>query len=648
MSTTSSERPPIPDPTPAVQPAGADDPRTRGLVAVDGGLPWLPKTLRGQVVLPIVLVVLLAVVAFAVTVLHSTRDDAGRRLDAALSADGRLVAALAAERLPLGSGVSPAGAQAFASDIAAALGDQVTIIAPDGTVLGDSLVDPAIALNLRLNPGVSGVASGVFSLSDGEATPGGEAFRYASVRLPDSAVGVRSVTVRVGVPLDGLREDFAAVRFRIVVVALIVLVVVMSITVLTVDRVSRGIALARDHAGRIAAGRIEPDTRPSPIEELGELRSSFNGMVFDLSDLVAEIRRSRAELESILSTLTDGAIVTRADGTIVRLNPAAARLLAVRPDDVIGEPFVTATRDHELGGLLRESLRTGTVTRGERIEFGLDRRSIDALIQPVVGEDNDLTLVLLRDQTELRRLEQIRREFVANVSHELRTPLASIRALVETLEAGAVDEPELAADFFGRIVTEVDRLAGLVDELLDLARLESGRVTMRFEPVAPADLLRRGAERLLPQVQRARLDLIVDVSPDLPPVLADRNRIEQVLLNLIHNAIKFTPPGGSITVTADVRADMLRVHVRDTGVGIQPDELPRLFERFYKADKARRSDGTGLGLAIAKHIVISHGGTITARSTVDRGATFLFTLPLADRSTGPIRRDADVPAPMMA
>lgn len=648
MSTTSSERPPIPDPTPAVQPAAADDPRTRGLVAVDGGLPWLPKTLRGQVVLPIVLVVLLAVVAFAVTLLDTTRDDAGRRLDAALSADGRLVAALAAERLPLGSGVSPAAAQAFASDIAAALGDQVTIIAPDGTVLGDSLVDPRVALNLRLNPAVSGVASGVFSLSDGETTPGGDAYRYASVRLPDSSAGVRSVTVRVGVPLDGLREDFAAVRLRIVVVALIVLVAVMSITVLTVDRVSRGIALARDHAGRIAAGRIEPDTRPSPIEELGELRSSFNGMVFDLSDLVAEIRRSRAELESILSTLTDGAIVTRADGTIVRLNPAAARLLAVQPDDVIGEPFVTATRDHELGGLLRESLRTGNVIRGERIEFGLDRRSIDALIQPVVGEDNDLTLVLLRDQTELRRLEQIRREFVANVSHELRTPLASIRALVETLEAGAVDEPELAADFFGRIVTEVDRLAGLVDELLDLARLESGRVTMRFEPVAPADLLRRGAERLLPQVQRARLDLVVDVGPDLPPVLADRNRIEQVLLNLIHNAIKFTPPGGSITVTADVRGDMLRVHVRDTGVGIQPDELPRLFERFYKADKARRSDGTGLGLAIAKHIVISHGGTITARSTVDRGATFLFTLPLADQPAPRTRGNTDVPAPMMA
>ncbi len=237
--------------------------------------------------------------------------------------------------------------------------------------------------------------------------------------------------------------------------------------------------------------------------------------------------------------------------------------------------------------------------------------------------------MVIRDVTEIRRLEGIRREFVANVSHELRTPLASIKALVETLEAGAIDDPAVATDFLRRVVGEVDRLAALVDDLLDLARLETGRVTLHREPLDPADLLWRAAERLRPQIERARLRLEVPVRAELPPVYADRARIEQVLLNLIHNAIKFTPAGGTITVDAVESGPVLQVTVRDTGVGVSTEELPRVFERFYKADKARRSDGTGLGLAIAKHIVQVHGGTIWVESAPGEGASFTFTLPLA-------------------
>jgi two-component system phosphate regulon sensor histidine kinase PhoR len=211
----------------------------------------------------------------------------------------------------------------------------------------------------------------------------------------------------------------------------------------------------------------------------------------------------------------------------------------------------------------------------------------------------------------------------------LRTPLASIKAMVETLEAGAVDDPDVAGDFLRRIVGEVDRLAALVDELLDLARLETGRVTLRLEALDPADLIGRAAERLRPQLDRARLRLELDLPLDLPSVRADRARVEQVVLNLLHNAIKFTPPGGEIAIQAVPDGERLRVAVRDSGVGVDPEELPRLFERFYKADKARRSDGTGLGLAIAKYIVQAHGGLIWAESTTGQGATFTFTLPIA-------------------
>jgi two-component system phosphate regulon sensor histidine kinase PhoR len=245
--------------------------------------------------------------------------------------------------------------------------------------------------------------------------------------------------------------------------------------------------------------------------------------------------------------------------------------------------------------------------------------------------------VVLRDVTELRRLESVRREFVANVSHELRTPLASIRAVVETLEAGAADDPAVAGEFLRRIIGEVDHLVGLVDELLDLARLETGRAVLEAEVCDPVDLLTRAAERLRPQVERAGLVLRVEVPPDLPRVRVDRGRIEQVLINLVHNAVKFTPAGGEIVARAEVADGMVEVSVRDTGVGITAEELPRIFERFYKSDTARRSPGSGLGLAIAKHIVQAHGGTIRAESTPGHGATFSFTMPLDAPSVRPNR-----------
>src|SRR5215212_2846301 len=237
--------------------------------------------------------------------------------------------------------------------------------------------------------------------------------------------------------------------------------------------------------------------------------------------------------------------------------------------------------------------------------------------------------MVLRDVTEIRRLERMRREFVANVSHELRTPLASIRAVVETLEAGAADDPAVAGEFFGRIIAEVDHLVGLVDELLDLARLESGRAVFTVETCDPVDLLTRGVERLRPQVERAGLAIRVEVESDLPHVWVDRGRIEQVLINLVHNAVKFTPEGGEIVARAELADGMLQMSVRDTGVGVSAEELPRIFERFYKSDAARRSPGSGLGLAIAKHTVQAHGGTIWAESTPGAGATVSFTVPLA-------------------
>jgi two-component system phosphate regulon sensor histidine kinase PhoR len=223
----------------------------------------------------------------------------------------------------------------------------------------------------------------------------------------------------------------------------------------------------------------------------------------------------------------------------------------------------------------------------------------------------------------------MRREFVANVSHELRTPLASIRLLVETLEAGAAQDAEVAASLFRQAVAEIDHLTGLVDELLDLARLESGHLVLQLDERDPGELLVRAADRLRPQSERAGVELRVASSAGIGLVRVDQGRIEQALLNLIHNAIKFTPAGGTITLSAEARGELVRLAVADTGVGIPAEELPRIFERFYKRDSARRSPGTGLGLAIAKHIAQAHGGAIGAESTPGHGTTIWIDLPLA-------------------
>jgi len=251
------------------------------------------------------------------------------------------------------------------------------------------------------------------------------------------------------------------------------------------------------------------------------------------------------------------------------------------------------------------------------------------------------SLLVVQDLTRIRRLETIRRDFISNISHELRTPLASLKALTETLQDGALADPEAAPRFIGRIATEVDALTQMAQELLDLSRIESGQVELERKPVAPERLLASAAERMRLQAERAGLSLNVECPPDLPKVHADGPRIEQVLVNLIHNAVKFTPPGGDVVLLADIvpalspqgegeaSEGVVRFAVRDSGVGIPADDVPRIFERFYRVDKSRAGGGTGLGLSISRHLVESHGGQIWAESCEGEGSTFYFTLPNA-------------------
>jgi two-component system phosphate regulon sensor histidine kinase PhoR len=352
-------------------------------------------------------------------------------------------------------------------------------------------------------------------------------------------------------------------------------------------------------------------------------------MAAKLKEMVGLLTTERDKMTAILSNMADGILVVGGAGEVTMINRAAERIFQFSADKKLGHTFIEVVHDHEIDGILQKSLKTGEQQMGV-VEIEPGRQLLGVVATPIVGTRG--CVVLLQDLTEMRRLEKVRRDFIANISHELRTPTASLRVLAETLQEGAIDDPIVAKGFLDKINVETDRLAQMVSELSDLSRIESGEVSLKKEPIDIGEVVALVVERLKPQADRAGLSLAVDIPSGLPRALADKERVEQVLVNLLHNAVKFTHSGGRIICVAKIEGDNMLISVMDTGVGIPVDDLPRIFERFYKADKARAGGGTGLGLAIAKHIVESHSGKIWAESIEGKGSTFTFTLPIATSS----------------
>ncbi|MGN6755568.1 MAG: ATP-binding protein [Thermomicrobiales bacterium] len=522
----------------------------------------------------------------------------------------------------------PATLDTLAKHLGGDAGNRVTIIAADGVVLGDSEADPRQMENHAGRPEVRAALAGGEGRSLRISRTIHIQFLYAAVPI---AVDGRIVGVaRVARPLDQINAQLAQLR-NIAIAAVAASGLAAAILALILSRyIIQPIDALRRLADNLAAGQLDQRSAPRADDELGRLGRAFNRMAGELSETIGIISDERAKLAAVLETMGDGLLMIEGDGTSALANRAAETLLTGR--DVLGHPLHEVTPDPELTGLVREATQTGR-TRTALLETGRARRAVRAVAAPVRGVAGTPVLLVLHDQTELRRLETARRDFVANISHELRTPLASIKALVETLEDGAIEDESVARTFLHQVDEEVDHLTELVRELLELSRIESGEVALEREPIPVTDLIDPVVRRLSAQAERAGVALTVAPLDGLPPVLADPGRTGHVLLNLLHNAIKFTPPGGAIAVTATRQGGYLAITVRDSGSGIEPAHLPRIFERFYKADKARSSGGAGLGLAIAKHLVNAHGGALTARNNDDGpGASFTFTLPLASEA----------------
>ncbi len=363
---------------------------------------------------------------------------------------------------------------------------------------------------------------------------------------------------------------------------------------------------------------------PEDEKGLEELSNAVKALALVDQERTSKLSVERARLAEVLEQMTDGVLITDADGRIQFANPAARNLFEA--PNAVGHTVVEVIRQHQLVQAWQRSLETGEAQE-ESVELPARRQFLQLVVLP--DQSTGGSLLLVQNLTRVRRLETVRRDFISNVSHELRTPLASLKALTETLRDGALEDPKAAQRFLGRIETEVDALTQMTSELLELTRIESGQVPLEMKAVTPHKLLDSAADRMRAQAERAGLSLRIEILPGIPDVRADAVRLEQVLVNLIHNAVKFTLPGGEVVLSAQTEGDFICFSVRDTGAGIPEDDLERIFERFYKADRARSGGGTGLGLSIARHIVEAHGGRIWAKSREGAGSTFNFTVPLA-------------------
>jgi len=530
---------------------------------------------------------------------------------------------------------NPAAWNRWAEDFGRRSNLRVTIIRADGGVLGDSAVDasavpdmenhrdrPEFAAALRGERGDSVRWSGTLQ----------RRLFYAAipVRAPDS--GRIVAALRVAEPLD--RLEFAIARFHRTLLlaaflALGVAVVIATIAAQLMSRALRGITLA---ARRMSAGDLDARIRLSGDDEIGQLGRTLDGLAENLSQSLTELRGERDLLGRMLESMQEGVLVLDRDLRILLINRALREMLLLGAD-VVGRLPIETIRNAELQAVLDAAASQGKPASGEVEMAGLGQRRFMVHSTPLGGEPRGLVAVFV-DVTEIRKLETMRKDFVANVSHELRTPIAAVRSAAETARRAIEKDPEAAIRFVDMIERNALRLQELVEDLLELSRIESKQFKPKSEPVNIVEQAEQVLALFREAGEKKHLTMSVVAPPEPPIAHADKRAVEQVLTNLIENAVKYCRESVSVTVRIAEREGMFRVSVEDTGPGIDPKHLPRLFERFYRADKGRSREmgGTGLGLSIVKHLVETMGGNVSVESVPGRGTTFSFTLPAFEAS----------------
>ncbi len=390
-------------------------------------------------------------------------------------------------------------------------------------------------------------------------------------------------------------------------------------------RAARTIRTVTDAARHLANGELDHRIAAPASHESRELAESFNRMADLFQDRMRDLEAEQRLLAVVMETMADGVIALDANNRVRLINRPAQRLLMTDAQATHGRPLAEVVRDFEVLEVATRSAATRQIQHAE-LELLHQRRFLSVIATPISADIGEGVLLTLQDVTDLRQVQTTRREFVSNVSHELRNPLASVSAMVEILESGAIDDREATLDFLGRIQNDVGRMTALVNELLELSSLESGQMPIHLAPVNLVEVVGVVVERFRLTAAVQEVEIGHCVPADAPYVMAERAKLGQILTNLIENALRFTPRGGRVTLSSSATARWVEIRVADSGVGIPREHLPHVFERFYKVDRSRSDGGTGLGLAIVKHLVQAHGGDVTAASAEGEGSVFTLTL----------------------
>ncbi|WP_020617484.1 two-component system histidine kinase PnpS [Paenibacillus daejeonensis] len=518
-------------------------------------------------------------------------------------------------------------------------GVRVTFIRGDGTVLGDSGYDAQLMENHFNREEIREAREDGIGREIRRSDTTQVNSMY--VAIPIDPGSPTSDYVRLAMSLQDVDESVG----ELWTVVLIGLVVLFILAALVSYRIARGLTRPLESITRVAQRikNMDYQARVSvrKTDEIGELAHAINAMADSLQGQMRQLKQNETRLESVLDNMINGIVMIDREGTIVLLNRMAEEVLGFSARELVGRHYAEAKQQYELAQIIQEGLEEREHIREEITFYYPDERLLEIHLVPVfhTREEFGGVLLVLRDVTEIRRLERMRSEFVANVSHELKTPIAAVKGFAETLLGGAVNDPATANSFLQIIFDESERLNRLIGDILELSKVESRRVPLQLSPVEMSPFVARTMEFISSEATRKHISLEMSVEEGLY-VEADEDRLSQILINLLANGVNYTPEGGKVSITVEPvhksgvkdheNYDMIRIKIADTGIGIPKKDLPRIFERFYRVDKARSrsSGGTGLGLSIVKHLVELHKGTIVVDSSPGVGSTFTIELPV--------------------
>jgi two-component system phosphate regulon sensor histidine kinase PhoR len=507
-------------------------------------------------------------------------------------------------------------------------GARVTVITASGLVLVDSQSDAQTMENHAGRPEIiDALAKGSGQSIRHSVTINRDLLYYA---VRQNLPGEPPIVLRFALPLANVDQVLGEFRKKLWAASLLILLVAGGISLLFSRNFTARVDRLKDFSRRVAEGDFRAITRDGSGDALEALGLSLNRTAARLDRTIRTLVEERNLSSAILGSMVEGVAVVDGAEHLVFANQGFAEILGLDVPPVPGSSLLEVVRQTDLIEAVRQVLRGETRVQSEIATGTLRQHFFATTVAAVQAGDTSGAVVVLHDITELRKLERVRRDFVANVSHELRTPLTAIQGFAETLLAGAIDDPHNRTRFLEIILEHSRRLARLTEDLLMLSKMDAERLELEFMPISIAQLMESCLETSQHRAKEKSLEIRLDAPEGLPDVAGDRRRLAEVLQNLLDNAIQYTMPGGKITLSAKPRSDKVIVTVTDTGIGIPRADQPRIFERFYRVDvaRSREAGGTGLGLSIAKHLVEAHGGRLWVESELGQGSRFHFSVPI--------------------